>query len=126
MIISFADKATLVLFEGGKQRKFRAFQNQAERKPQLLDSAAHREFLRTPPGNRLKKISGYREGQYSIRVNKTISDMLLLGRRPAQPERSGNHGLSLRSELYAYQQHAPHTSRRNFERRVFGTSGNVG
>lgn len=70
MIESFADKDTQQLFEGGNPRKFRAFKAQAERKLQLLDSATHREFLRTPPGNRLEKLTGNRSGQYSIRINK--------------------------------------------------------
>jgi len=39
------------------------------RKLQLLDAASHINDLRVPPGNHLKKLSGNREGQYSIRVN---------------------------------------------------------
>ena len=30
----------------------------------------HRETLRTPPGNRLEKLKGNREGQWSIRINQ--------------------------------------------------------
>ncbi len=33
------------------------------------DVAAHRNDLRVPPGNRLKKPGGTRAGQYSIRIN---------------------------------------------------------
>jgi len=40
------------------------------RKLQLLDAAAHVNDLKIPPGNRLEKLVGDREGQYSIRVNK--------------------------------------------------------
>ncbi|MNN09199.1 Toxin HigB-1 [compost metagenome] len=69
MIKSFACKHTQALFEGGSPKQFRAFQAQAERKLQLLDSAATLEFLRSPPGNRLEALHGDREGQYSIRIN---------------------------------------------------------
>ncbi|MNE16010.1 Toxin HigB-1 [compost metagenome] len=36
----------------------------------ILDAATTVEDLRSPPGNRLEKLSGDREGQYSIRINK--------------------------------------------------------
>ncbi|HCH31928.1 MAG TPA: excinuclease ABC subunit A [Oceanospirillaceae bacterium] len=70
MIESFADKTTQKLFEGSSPKRFRSFQAQAERKLQLLDSATHCEFLRSPPGNHLEKLTGNRSGQYSIRINK--------------------------------------------------------
>lgn len=35
----------------------------------LVDLADDLEELRIPPGNRLEKLKGDREGQYSIRVN---------------------------------------------------------
>lgn len=70
MIESFACKYTRQLFEGGRCPKaFRAFQRQAERKLQLLDSAATLDFLRSPPGNRLEALHGERRGQFSIRIN---------------------------------------------------------
>jgi proteic killer suppression protein len=36
----------------------------------VLDAAGNVNELRSPPGNRLEKLSGDREGQYSIRINK--------------------------------------------------------
>jgi len=39
------------------------------RKMVVLDAATSLEDLRTPPGNRLEKLSGQRSGQYSIRIN---------------------------------------------------------
>lgn len=39
------------------------------RKLQMLDAACSVVDLRVPPGNRLEKLAGSREGQYSIRVN---------------------------------------------------------
>lgn len=70
MIKSFADSKTESLFNGRCHRNFRAFRSVAERKLQQLDSATTIEFLRSPPGNRLEKLSGDREGQYSIRINR--------------------------------------------------------
>ena len=72
MIKAFADKQTEKLFEGGNPRKFRPFQQQAERKLQLLDMAATLDFLRSPPGNRLEALVGDRQGQHSIRINHQL------------------------------------------------------
>lgn len=35
----------------------------------MLDAAERLDDLRIPPGNRLERLSGNREGQYSIRIN---------------------------------------------------------
>ena len=35
----------------------------------LLDAATSLEDLRSPPGNRLEKLSGDRVGQHSVRIN---------------------------------------------------------
>ncbi len=35
----------------------------------MLDAAEKLEDLRIPPGNRLEKLSGNRQGQYSIHIN---------------------------------------------------------
>ena len=42
----------------------------ATRKLDQLDSAQNLEELRVPPGNRLKALSGDRNGKYSIRINE--------------------------------------------------------
>ncbi|WP_044562369.1 type II toxin-antitoxin system RelE/ParE family toxin [Azospirillum sp. B4] len=41
----------------------------AQRKLAIIHAAASVEDLRVPPGNRLGKLSGDREGQHSIRIN---------------------------------------------------------
>jgi proteic killer suppression protein len=41
----------------------------ARRELSLLDTAQELNDLRVPPGNRLEKLDGNREGQYSIRIN---------------------------------------------------------
>jgi len=35
----------------------------------MLDGALEPDDLRIPPGNRLEKLRGDRQGQYSIRIN---------------------------------------------------------
>ena len=57
------------MFEGRCPRRFRAIRAQAERKLQMLDAAQEIADLRSPPGNRLEKLSGDRAGRYSIRIN---------------------------------------------------------
>jgi toxin HigB-1 len=69
MIQSFKCKDTLALYEGKNPRKFRTFAVIAERKLAQLDAAQTRDFLRSPPGNRLEALKGDRKGQYSIRIN---------------------------------------------------------
>ena len=39
------------------------------RKLIILDAAESLEDLRSPPGNRIEKLRGDREGQHSIRIN---------------------------------------------------------
>lgn len=70
MIRSFACKDTLQLFAGQCPNRFRAIQMQAERKLQMLDAATDVADLRSPPGNRLEKLSGDRNDQWSIRINQ--------------------------------------------------------
>ena len=70
MIRSFASKETERLFN----RHFvRALPHDLQRKMlvklELLAATERLEDLRIPPGNRLERLSGDREGQYSIRVN---------------------------------------------------------
>ncbi len=42
----------------------------AEAKLALIDAAEKVETLTMPPGNRLEKLRGDREGQWSIRINQ--------------------------------------------------------
>ncbi len=42
----------------------------ALRKLLLIDAAERLSDLREPPGNQLEKLSGDRQGQYSIRINE--------------------------------------------------------
>ena len=69
MIRSFRCKDTEALYEGNCPKRFRAFLSQAERKLQMIDAAESLLDLRSPPGNRLEKLTGDRPEQYSIRIN---------------------------------------------------------
>lgn len=70
MIKSFRDKDTEKVFLREKSRRLSAaVQRLAQRKLAILDAAESLEELRVPPGNRLEKLRGDREGQRSIRVN---------------------------------------------------------
>jgi proteic killer suppression protein len=70
MIRSFRDGETGRLFRRERGSKLaRPLRRAALRKLLLLDAAGSLDDLRVPPGNRLEKLAGDREGQHSIRVN---------------------------------------------------------
>ena len=70
MIKNFRCKETEKLFLRQRSLRFSHDVHRiALRKLLLLDAADKLEDLRMPPGNRLEKLTGNRQGQYSIRVN---------------------------------------------------------
>jgi proteic killer suppression protein len=70
MIKSFRSKETEKLFLRQRSPRFFADVHRiALRKLLLLDAAERLEDLRIPPGNRLEKLTGNRQGQHSIRIN---------------------------------------------------------
>ncbi|ETW93754.1 MAG: plasmid maintenance system killer protein [Candidatus Entotheonella factor] len=70
MINSFQDRETERIFRRQFSRKLpQDIQRTARRKLEVLDAAGSLEDLRIPPANHLEKLSGDREGQYSIRIN---------------------------------------------------------
>jgi proteic killer suppression protein len=70
VIKHFADSDAEKLFRGQKPRKLpNQVLRPALRKLLILEAAESLEDLRIPPGNRLEKLKGDREGQYSIRIN---------------------------------------------------------
>ena len=70
MIKSFHSKETEKLFFRQRSPRFSVdIHRTALRKLLLLDAAERLEDLRVPPGNRLEKLTGGRQGQYSIRIN---------------------------------------------------------
>jgi proteic killer suppression protein len=70
MIRSFRDRETEKVFRRERTRKLAPdVQRVAQRKLAVLDAAESLRDLRVPPGNRLEKLSGDREGQHRIRIN---------------------------------------------------------
>jgi len=70
VIESFADRDTEKVFRRERVGRFSpALQRAALRKLLILDAAESLGDLRVPPGNRLEKLSGNRQGQHSIRIN---------------------------------------------------------
>lgn len=71
MIRSFRDKQTETVFSRGQAKKLPPENHKrAKRKLLLIHSASSLDDLKIPPGNRLKQLSGDREGQWSIRINQ--------------------------------------------------------
>jgi len=70
MIKTFKNKESEKIFVRQRSRKFpQEIQQVAYRKLRMLNNAIDLNDLRIPPANRLEKLSGDREGQYSIRIN---------------------------------------------------------
>jgi proteic killer suppression protein len=70
MIVSYHDNETKKVWEGQFSRKLpHDIQQVARRKLRMLNNAGRVDDLRIPPQNRLEKLSGDREGQWSIRIN---------------------------------------------------------
>ncbi len=70
MIRSFKDKRTAAIAAGTVRKGFPAdLVRRAQLMLAAMNAAVAVEDLRFPPGNRLEKLKGDREGQYSIRIN---------------------------------------------------------
>jgi proteic killer suppression protein len=70
MIISFKNKRTQQIWEGKTPKLDVTLLRKAQLKLRYIHLAHELSDLRTPPGNRLEKLSGDRKGQHSIRVNQ--------------------------------------------------------
>jgi proteic killer suppression protein len=69
MITNFHCSDTESLFNGRRIARFANIAASAMRKLAILNQAAVVEDLRVPPGNRLERLTGDRDGQWSIRIN---------------------------------------------------------
>ena len=70
MIRGFRDRDTESVFRRERSRRLPStVQRIAQRKLAILHAADSVQDLRVPPGNRLERLSGDREGQHSIRIN---------------------------------------------------------
>jgi proteic killer suppression protein len=68
VIRSFRSAQTARLFNRERVRQFEPIERPAQRKLAMLDAAKDLRDL-SAPGNRLEKLRGNRQGQYSIRIN---------------------------------------------------------
>jgi proteic killer suppression protein len=69
MIRSFADREAEQIFNRHHSRRTSAFERIAFRKLRQIHSVSTVHELFEPPGNRLEKLIGDREGQWSLRIN---------------------------------------------------------
>ncbi|MGH8472036.1 MAG: type II toxin-antitoxin system RelE/ParE family toxin [Gammaproteobacteria bacterium] len=70
MIVTFHDDETRKVWEGEFSRKLpNQIQAVARRKLRMISNARRLDDLRIPRQNRLEKLSGNRNGQWSIRIN---------------------------------------------------------
>lgn len=70
MIVTFADRETEKVFGRSLSRRLPPeVQRVALRRLVYLHNAKELNDLLIPPSNRLEKLSGDRQGQYSIRIN---------------------------------------------------------
>ena len=77
MIRTFRDRATEDIFDGAdtsvaRKRCPPARWPVARRKLDQLNRVRDLRELAVPPGNRLERLSGDREGQHSIRINELL------------------------------------------------------
>lgn len=71
MIISFGNKETEQIWDGGRVAKMPIeIQNVGRRKLRMLNNSQDIADLRIPPSNRLEKLTGKLSDYYSIRINK--------------------------------------------------------
>lgn len=71
MIKTFRDVETERLWNEERSRRIPAdLRKPALKKLQMLNAATVLDDLAVPPGNRLERLRGDREGQHSIRINK--------------------------------------------------------
>ena len=75
MIVSFKNSATENIFDGRASKASgkccpNSLWSIAERKMDQINKVQELSELTIPPGNRLERLKGNRENQYSIRINK--------------------------------------------------------
>ena len=69
MIETFRGADTEALFHGRRVRRWIRIERAALRMLEQLDLAVGIDDMRAPPGNRLEKLHGDREGQWSVCIN---------------------------------------------------------
>ena len=70
MIRSYRDKRTRTFAEGERVKAFQGFKKQAEKRLEILDAADSLNDLVILSSNRFEALTGDRQGQNSIRINR--------------------------------------------------------
>ena len=70
MIRSYRDKRTRTFAEGERVKAFQGFKKQADKRLEILDAADSLNDLIILSSNRFEALTGDRQGQYSIRINR--------------------------------------------------------
>ncbi len=70
MIKSYRGKKTEAFANGVFVKEFHRFKKRAEKRLEILDAAETLADLAALQSNRLETLSGGRQGQYSIRINR--------------------------------------------------------
>ena len=71
--MSFRNEETELIWHGSFSKKIKLptnLHNLARRKLRMIAAADALETLNIPPNNRLERLKGNREGQWSIRINE--------------------------------------------------------
>jgi proteic killer suppression protein len=71
--VSFGNEEAELIWHGSFSKKIKlptSLHNLARRKLRMIAAANTLEILKTPPNNRLERLKGSREGQWSIRINE--------------------------------------------------------
>jgi toxin HigB-1 len=69
VVVSYRDRRTRDFAAGKRVKAFSGIQRAAQLKLDRLEAATALRDLAALPGSRFEKLSGDREGQYSIRIN---------------------------------------------------------
>lgn len=70
MIKGYRDKKSKAFAEGEFIKDFQSFSRQAEKRLEILEAAENLADLAALSSNRLETLSGDRQGQHSIRINR--------------------------------------------------------
>ncbi|HEY9703535.1 MAG TPA: type II toxin-antitoxin system RelE/ParE family toxin, partial [Allocoleopsis sp.] len=65
----YKDKRTERFARGERIKEFQAFERQAYKRLEILESAPNKQALMALPSNHFEALGGDRMGQYSIRIN---------------------------------------------------------
>jgi len=76
VIVSYRDKRTRDFASGKRVKAFSGIERAACLKLDRLEAAIELRDLAALPGNRLEALKGDRKGQYSIRINDQMENLL--------------------------------------------------